>query len=200
MAAALGLVSDLEARPAQASRATRRGAMRMEKAVEAVTVVPYQKEFREAFERLNRDWIERFFVLEPADREVFSDPEARILANGGEIFFVMEGSRVQGTCAVLRHGAEDCEIAKMAVAPEARGRGYGDLLMETAIRFARDAGASRIIIVSNTVLEPAIRLYEKHGFVRVPLSSDGRYRRANIRLELDLRVRAPAAGTPAADE
>jgi len=172
----------------------------MEKAVEAVTVIPYRREFRAAFERLNREWIETFFVLEPSDREVFSDPEAKILASGGEIFFVLEGSKVQGTCAVLRHGPEDCEIAKMAVAPEARGRGYGDLLMEAAIRFARDAGAGRIIIVSNTVLEPAIRLYQKHGFARVPLSSDGRYRRANIRLELDLRTTGPAGGTPAADE
>ena len=171
----------------------------MEKA-EAVTVVPYRKEFRAAFERLNREWIETFFVLEPADREIFSDPEANILASGGEIFFVLEGSQVQGTCAVLRHGPEDCEIAKMAVAREARGRGYGDLLMEAAIRFARNVGASRIIIVSNTVLEPAIRLYEKYGFARVPLSSDGRYRRANIRLEFNLRTTAPSAEIPAADE
>jgi ribosomal protein S18 acetylase RimI-like enzyme len=165
----------------------------------AVTVVPYRREFRAAFERLNRDWIEAYFVLEPADREIFSDPEGHILASGGEIFFVLEGGQVQGTCAVLRHGQDDCEIAKMAVAPEARGRGYGDLLMEAAIRFARNVGASRIIIVSNTVLEPAIRLYEKHGFMRVPLSSDGRYRRANIRLELELRTTAPSE-TPAADE
>ena len=155
----------------------------MGRAVEAVTVVPYRKEFRTAFEELNRAWIEAFFVLEPADREIFSDPERKILAPGGQIFFVLEGDRVQGTCAVLRHGEEDCEIAKMAVAPEARGKGYGDLLMETAIRFAGDLGARRVIIVSNTVLEPAIRLYEKHGFVRVPLSSDERYHRANIRLE-----------------
>jgi len=172
----------------------------MKKALEAVTVVPYRREFKAAFERLNRDWIETYFALEPADLEVFSDPEAKILANGGEIFFVLEGNQALGTCAVLRHGAGECEIAKMAVAPQARGRGYGDLLMETAIRFAGDAGASRIVIVSNTVLVPAIRLYEKHGFVRVPLSSDGRYRRANIRLELDLDARAPGAEIPAADE
>jgi putative acetyltransferase len=190
----------LEARPAQASSpaATSRGGIRMKKAMEAVTVVPYRRELRAAFERLNRDWIETFFVLEPADREIFNDPEANILASGGEIFFVLEESQVQGTCAVLRHGREDCEIAKMAVALEARGRGYGDLLMEAAIRFARNVGAARIIIVSNTGLEPAIHLYEKHGFVRVPLSSDGRYRRVNIRLELNLRTKAPGE-TPAAD-
>jgi putative acetyltransferase len=160
--------------------------------LEAITVIPYRDEFRAAFEQLNREWIETYFMLEEADRELFSDPGAKILAGGGQIFFVLEGSRVQGTCAVLRHGTEECEIAKMAVAPTARGRGFGDLLMDAAIRFATEVGARRVIIVSNTVLEPAIRLYQKHGFVRVPLSSDNRYRRANIRLERELRFTAPA--------
>lgn len=158
----------------------------MNHAVEAITVVPYRREFRAAFEELNRAWIEAHFELEDADREVFNDPEAKIVAPGGQIFFILEGVRVRGTCAVIRHGMEECEIAKMAVAPEARGRGFGDLLMDTAIRFARELGVPRVVIVSNTVLEPAIRLYQKHGFVRVRLSSDGRYRRANIRMERQL--------------
>jgi ribosomal protein S18 acetylase RimI-like enzyme len=164
----------------------------MKNPLDAVTVVPYREEFRGAFERLNRDWIETYFVLEEADREVFSDPGAKILAAGGQIFFVLEGTEVHGTCAVLRHGPEECEIAKMAVAPAARGRGFGDRLMEAAIRFATEVGARRVIVVSNTVLEPAIRLYEKHGFVRVALTSDGRYRRANIRMERELRSTVPA--------
>jgi putative acetyltransferase len=155
-------------------------------------VVPYREEFRAAFEQLNRDWIERYFVLEDADRDTFSNPRRKVLDPGGQIFFVVENGAVQGTCAVLRHGSEECEIAKMAVVPAARGRGFGDLLMEAAIRFAGETGARRVIIVSNTVLEPAIRLYEKHGFVRVPLAADGRYQRANIRMERELPLTAPA--------
>jgi putative acetyltransferase len=164
----------------------------MTKALKSLTVVPYRREFRSAFEQLNREWIERYFTLEDADRELFRDPEGGILATGGQIFFVLENGRVQGTCAVLRHDVHECEIAKMAVAEEARGRGLGDLLMHAAIGFARETGARRIVIVSNTVLEPAIRLYRKHGFVPVPLDVDPRYRRANIRLELELGSSAPA--------
>jgi putative acetyltransferase len=161
-------------------------------------VVSYRDEYRAAFEQLNRDWIERYFVLEEPDVEVFSDPRAKILEPGGEIFFVVEDGQVQGTCAVVRHGTDDCEIAKMAVAPEARGRGFGDLLMDRAVAFAAELGARRVIIVSNTVLEPAIRLYRKHGFVQVPLVADGRYRRANIRLERELRARELASRPGAA--
>jgi ribosomal protein S18 acetylase RimI-like enzyme len=160
-------------------------------AVPGPTVVPYREELRTAFEELNRDWIETYFVLEDADRAVFADPAGAILGPGGQIFFVLEGDTVLGTCAVLRHSSTECEIAKMAVAPAARGRGLGDLLMETAVGFARQIGAKRVAIVSNTVLAPALRLYRKHGFVEVPLASDGRYQRANIRLEREIGVREP---------
>jgi ribosomal protein S18 acetylase RimI-like enzyme len=78
----------------------------------------------------------------------------------------------------------------MAVAPTARGRGFGDLLMEACIDFARQNDIRRITIVSNTLLEPAIRLYRKYGFVQVPISEDTRYKRANIRLELELEPNA----------
>jgi putative acetyltransferase len=149
-------------------------------------VVPYREEWRDAFERLNRDWIETWFALEDADRETFRDPVGKIVKPGGQIFFVVEGGEVLGTCAVLRHGPEVHEIAKMAVAAEARGRGYGDLLMEAAIGFSRRTGARRIVIVSNTRLAPAIRLYRKHGFVQVPLAADQRYERADIQLEREL--------------
>ena len=160
------------------------------------TVVTYRDEYAAAFEQLNRDWIETYFVLEDADREVLGDPRGKIIDRGGEVFFVLDGGAVMGTCAVLRHSAVEHEIAKMAVAPAARGRGFGHLLMDAAIAFSRNAGARRMIIVSNTVLETAIQLYLKHGFVRVPMAADGRFRRANIRLELELGPTAPGAESP----
>ena len=163
------------------------------------TIVSYRSELRAAFEQLNRDWIETYFVLEDADRAVFEDPVAHVLTPGGQIFFVLEGQAVLGTCAVLRHSGSECEIAKMAVAANARGRGLGDLLMTAAIDFAREIGADRVIIVSNTILAPALQLYRKHGFVEVPLAIDGRYRRANIRLERELRA-TESAGPRGAGE
>ncbi|HET6579411.1 MAG TPA: GNAT family N-acetyltransferase [Gemmatimonadales bacterium] len=149
-------------------------------------VVTWRQEWRDAFERLNREWIETWFELEEADRETFRDPHGKIIAPGGQIFFVVERDEVLGTCAVLRHGPDTHEIAKMAVAPAARGRGYGDLLMQAAVEFSRAAGALRVVIVSNTRLAPAIRLYRKHGFVRAPLEPDERYARADIRLVREL--------------
>ena len=52
---------------------------------------PTASEWRGDFERLNREWIETWFTLEEADRETFRDPVGKIVAPGGQIFFVVDG-------------------------------------------------------------------------------------------------------------
>jgi GNAT superfamily N-acetyltransferase len=152
----------------------------------SAALVTWRPEYRAEFERLNREWIERHFEVEAEDRKVFEDPEGQIVRRGGEIFFLVDAEGVQGTCAVIRHDAESLELAKMAVAPDARGRGYGDRLVEAVIAFARRSHARRLILVSNTRLGPALALYRKHGFRDVPLDPANGYSRADIQMEIAL--------------
>lgn len=156
------------------------------------TIISYRADLRPHFERLNRDWIEQYFTVEAADEAEFRDPEATFITPGGQIFFALdERETVVGVCAVapVLHGGgpgREFGLAKMAVAPEARGRGYGDLLLGAAVAFAREAGASAVTLVSNRRLTPALRLYAKHGFREVPLDPDEEYSRADIKMRLDL--------------
>src|SRR3954462_12688747 len=94
-------------RPAHAARTTRKR-IREQRMNDRIRVVTYREKLRPAFEQLNREWIETYFVLEDADREIFEDPTETVLASGGQIFFVIEGDTVLGTCAVLRHS--DAEV------------------------------------------------------------------------------------------
>jgi ribosomal protein S18 acetylase RimI-like enzyme len=152
-----------------------------------VVVVPYRAELAPAFEALNREWIERFFEVEAADEAVFADPEGTVIAGGGQIFFALLGGEPVGTVAVFPHRGE-YELAKMAVTPRAQGRGIGDRLLEAAVRFARDAGVDELVLVTNSSLAPAIRLYEKHGFRHVPVDpATSEYARADVRMTLRLR-------------
>ena len=41
---------------------------------DAARLVTWRPDLRAHFERLNREWIERWFVVEDADRAVFADP------------------------------------------------------------------------------------------------------------------------------
>jgi ribosomal protein S18 acetylase RimI-like enzyme len=150
------------------------------------TIVTYRPEFREAFERLNRAWLEAHSLLEPADVEFLHDPEAHILSSGGQIFCALQAGEVVGTCAAIRCSPSVFELAKLAVAPVAQGRGLGRQLSKRVIRFARDAGASKIELTSHTDLAQAIRLYESLGFQHEPIPPDVRYQTANVYMTLNL--------------
>ncbi|HXE56813.1 MAG TPA: GNAT family N-acetyltransferase, partial [Gemmatimonadales bacterium] len=141
-----------------------------------VRVVDYRPEHRDHFRDLNLEWIGRYFEVEDEDRRVLGDPEREILAPGGAILMAVSGEDVLGTCALIRHGPDTLELAKMAVAERARGRGVGERLGRAAIERARALGARRLELVSNRRLAPALALYRKLGFVEAPLG-EVEYRR-----------------------
>ena len=153
---------------------------------ERVQVVSYQASHREAFQRLNEEWIRRYFRIEEPDRRVLEAPHEQILDKGGHILVAVRDGEPIGVCGLLRVDDSTFELAKMAVAEHARGLGAGFLLGEAAKETAREAGASRLILESNTILEPAIALYRKLGFTEFT-GVPSEYDRCNIHMELSLR-------------
>ena len=156
----------------------------MDATLKLAEVVRFKPELAQCFESLNRECIEEYFEIEDADLVIFADPFKEIVEPGGQIFFVIADGKPVGTCALVRLNAQVFELAKMAVSSEARGRGYGDLLISGVINFAKEAGAERLILVSNTQLKPAIGLYQKHGFKSVPITDAEDYKRVDIQMEL----------------
>jgi GNAT superfamily N-acetyltransferase len=58
------------------------------------------------------------------------------------------------------------EVRLLAVTPRARGRGVGAALMDECVRRARGAGAAAITLHTADLMEAAMRLYARMGFVR----------------------------------
>ena len=163
-------------------------------AVRIASYDPARPDHRTAFRDLNLAWIEEHFAVEPRDRHELDDPEGHILAAGGEIFMAeargARGTEILGACALVVEPDGTLELAKMAVHPAARGRGVGRALGEAVVAAARARGASRLELLSNTSLAPAIALYRALGFVEAPLPATD-YARANIRMTLDLSPNHP---------
>jgi GNAT superfamily N-acetyltransferase len=157
-----------------------------------IAIVPFRPDLAPAFTELNREWIERLFTLEEADWKVLRDPEASIVATGGEIFFALDGDRAVGTAAAVRTAPDTFELAKMAVRPSHQGRGLGERLGQVVVDFARRRGAARVYLETNSSLANAIRLYERLGFVQRPHPTPSDYARADVYMELDLAGGAPA--------
>ncbi len=60
------------------------------------------------------------------------------------------------------------EVRLLAVVPAARRRGVGRALMEECVRRARHSGAAALTLHTMDMMETALRMYERMGFVRDP--------------------------------
>lgn len=157
------------------------------KQMNEVKIVPYNKKYKEDFKRLNIEWLQKFFTVEPADEKMLSSPEKEIIRNGGEIFFALLENEVAGTCAVLKVDQATFELAKMAVKEKAQGKQIGKKLCLTAIGFAISKKAEKIVLDTNNKLETAVNLYRSLGFLAVPHQYDNKYNRDLLRMELNLK-------------
>jgi len=60
------------------------------------------------------------------------------------------------------------EVRLLAVTPGARGQGVGTALMHECVRRARQAGAAALTLHTTDIMQAAMRLYERMGFLRAP--------------------------------
>src|SRR4051812_45291936 len=73
--------------------------------------------------------------------------------------------------------AETCELVKMYLRPEARGRGLGKSLIEKCLEFAKGFGYNQVYIETMPELRKAVSVYEKFGFeyLEGPLGNTGHF-------------------------
>ena len=140
----------------------------------------------EQFKALNIEWLKKYFEVEPIDERVLSNPRSEILDSGGFIFMAEIKDEVIGTFAFIKKGNQIFEFSKMAIDPKFRNKGYGNVMIQFAISFAKKYRWNKIILYSNTILKNSIHLYFKYGFIEVPMEADVIYSRGNIKMELEL--------------
>ena len=87
-----------------------------------VEIALFRPEHANRFAQLNREWLEEYNLMEPANEEQLADPEAH---------FVVPG--------------------------------------EQCLAYARERGAERVFLVSNSQLQAALGLYESFGFKYGPV-------------------------------
>ncbi|KFF03327.1 bifunctional helix-turn-helix transcriptional regulator/GNAT family N-acetyltransferase [Flavobacterium reichenbachii] len=150
-----------------------------------VEIVAYEPQYKTAFKNLNVEWISTYFEMEEADFKALDNPETYILDKGGKIFMALYKNEPVGVCALIKMNNPDYdfEMAKMAVSPKAQGKNIGWLLGQTIVTAAKELGAKKIYLESNTILKPAVNLYYKLGFEKV-YGLETPYKRCNIQMEL----------------
>ncbi|MEE2849078.1 MAG: GNAT family N-acetyltransferase [Pseudomonadota bacterium] len=147
-----------------------------------VAIVDFRPDHAVAWAQLNTAWlIEGEFAIEAKDRLAIDDPQGVFLDKGGRIFIAEKDGEPVGCCAMVPTD-DGVEVCKMTVAPAARGLGLARLLLEACEAAARQAGAVRLYLETNSALKPAIALYESAGFVHLPPRPTP-YARADVFME-----------------
>lgn len=110
--------------------------------------------------------LEHGFAPDPGGIDAdLDDLESSYFRRGGwfDVATDAEGT-VVGTVGLYPLGEGCCELRKMYLAPQARGRGLGRRLLDQALERARALGFRRIELETASTLEAAARLYESTGF------------------------------------
>lgn len=150
-----------------------------------INIIRYRPEHQPYFEKFNRAWIEEWFTMEPLDEWVLTNPEEAIMKDGGDILMASFNGEIAGTVALrkLREGV--FEFTKMAVGENFRRKGIAEALTYASFERAKELGATKVVLYSNTRNAAAIKLYEKIGFKHLPVENDV-YARANVKMEIDM--------------
>lgn len=110
-----------------------------------------------------------------------SDPEVLAMsqhypASQRSAYFValLDGNVVGGGGIAPFHNKQTvCELRKLFLLPESRGKGLGKALTEACIGFARAQGFEQCYLDTLENMDAAIGLYEKIGFVHLEQALDG---------------------------
>jgi arsenate reductase len=108
-----------------------------------------------------------YLLYEVMDKEMFK-PIFEELLQQQVLYKFNDGTADAGMCKLVLHRYRDSHkmyVGGLAIHPAHTGKGYGVLLMQDIIAFAKANNRSRVDLSVSTENEKAIALYKKCGFV-----------------------------------
>jgi ribosomal protein S18 acetylase RimI-like enzyme len=150
-----------------------------------IKIIDYEPKYQPYFEKFNRHWIEKYFEMEPVDEFVLTRPEEAIVKAGGAILMALYNGTVAGTVALRKINNTIYEFTKMAVEERFQRKGIAEALSYASFKKAKELGADEVILYSNSILKPAINLYEKLGFIH-DSRANREYKRSDVKMTIKL--------------
>jgi putative acetyltransferase len=147
-----------------------------------VTTHLHRTEFEPHFKSLNEEWLIKYFVIEPIDEYVLSNPN-KIIEEGGQIIYATSGDKVVGCVALKHHGNKIYELTKMAVTKKHQANGIGAVLMKRTLEEFHHLKGKKLYLESHSSLLPAIKLYGRYGFIKKPHPFNSEYARSDYYME-----------------
>ena len=131
-----------------------------------ISIASFRPEHADGFRTLVADTLAEFaFTVDEEFDPDLDDPAAYYAA----LWIATRGNgEVVGSIALRDLGDDGLELKRMYLRTDCRGRGIGRRLLTSALEWARATGVHTIKLDTTEEMRAARRLYEAHGFVRVP--------------------------------
>ncbi len=92
------------------------------------------------------------------------DPKKYYIDQGGMFFVLKENSKIIGTVAIIKKGDKVAELKRLYVTKGYQGKGYGSLLLDTAIKYCKNNDYTKLEFETNKKFTKAHLLYQRRGF------------------------------------
>ena len=100
------------------------------------------------------------------------DPAVKYGPPDGRLYLARADGQAVGCIALRRLDGDRCEMKRLYVRPEYRGRGIAGQLIRRITEDARQLGCRHLLLDTLPALEDAVRLYRKLGFYEIPCYND----------------------------
>lgn len=135
-----------------------------------------------------------YLAIQKYDDEL-THPGAKYALPCGRLYLALCDGECAGCIALRRIDGNRCELKRLYVRPEFRGKGIGRLLVNRVISDARAIGYRSILLDTLPFLHTAIDMYKSMGFYEIARYNDNPLI-DSVYLQLDLPVKDGGAPNP----
>ena len=164
--------------------------------IKLIPAYDHHQEIRNLFSEYTQMLVEgdpsfqEYLKIQHYDAEL-NCPESKYAPPYGRLYIALWNSIPAGCVALRRMDSENCEMKRLFVRSEHRGKGIGGRLVQQIIDDARAIGYKRMLLDTLPFLERAISMYRNLGFREIPIYNDSPMSSV-IYMQLDLDT---ASGT-----
>ncbi len=114
----------------------------------------------------NDESFKKYLDIQHYDEEI-SHLESKYGMPDGRLYLIYCDRKLAGCIGLRKIDNQSCEMKRLYVRPEFRGKKLGNILVEKIIADAREIGYSYMLLDTLPFLQSAIRMYKKFGFYEI---------------------------------
>lgn len=103
----------------------------------------------------------------------------------GRLYLAYSDGELAGCIGMKKIDTENCEMKRLYVKPQFRGKKIGEILIRQIIDDARDIGYRHMLLDTLPFCESAIYIYKKYGFYEIECYNDSPLE-TSIYMKMDL--------------